>query len=691
MDGGMKYASEATPDKADKADKADDYKAMHRKAMERHTEALDADRENRLHAADDLAFIVGEQWPEAVKSARELEGRPVITINRLPQFLRQVTGDIRRTNPALSIIAGDSEASEDTAEIYDGLVRQIQYSCDAPSIYELSAEQAAACGMGWFRVLTEYEGDETFDQVVTLKSIINPFAVHCDPQSKDPTRRDAKYMFVVEQMTPEAFKVAYPDASTTEFPQDDVSATLVHWYTSETIGVAEYWYKEPVRRTIARIDDGSIVEVPKGTKPGGMVDGMVALYVREVDTHRVMSCKLSGFEVLEEPTEWPGRDIPIIAVMGEEIQVGERTVRSSVIRYAKDPQRLYNYARSQQAEVVSLQPKVPFIGTTEQFAGLESQWALANTTSKPYLPYNPDPDAPGPPQRSMPPVSSSGLANEIAMAADDMQATTGIYDAALGQRSNEKSGIAIERRQMESDISTSIYVDNLSKAIGQAGRIMVDLIPVIYDAQRMIRITGKDEVEKNVEVNGMQMQEGFATPVNDLTLGRYDVRVKTGPSYTTARSAAADAMIAFVQAVPQAAAMAGDLIAKTQDWPGADELAERLKKMLPPGMADEGEPTPEMMQQQQMAQQQQQVEQQRQREFQQMELQIAQADLQEKSAKAKKAEADAEKAYFDAQKARFEASAAMREEQLSSGAATAAMRDGIADGVQQIINPFQRG
>jgi hypothetical protein len=338
-----------------------------------------------------------------------------------------------------------------------------------------------------------------------------------------------------------------------------------------------------------------------------------------------------------------------------------------------------------------LQPKVPFIGTTEQFAGLESQWALANTTSKPYLPYNPDPDAPGPPQRSMPPVSSSGLANEIAMAADDMQATTGIYDAALGQRSNEKSGIAIERRQMESDISTSIYVDNLSKAIGQAGRIMVDLIPIIYDAQRMIRITGKDEAEKNVEVNGMQMQEGFATPVNDLTLGRYDVRVKTGPSYTTARSAAADAMIAFVQAVPQAAAMAGDLIAKTQDWPGADELAERLKKMLPPGMADEGEPTPEMMQQQQMAQQQQQVEQQRQRDFQEMEVQIAQADLREKSAKAKKAEADAEKAYFDAQKARFEASAAMREEQLSSGAATAAMRDGIADGVQQIINPFQRG
>lgn len=638
-----------------------------RVARERYSEALDGDRSNRDEALDDLQFLVGEQWPDSVRAARSSEGRPIITVNRLPQFLRQVTGDIRRTNPAVSIIAGDGDASEEVAEIYDGLARQIQYECDAPSVYERAAESAAACGIGWFRILTDYESDETFDQVLKVEPIYNPFSVYVDPEARESTRADARYLFVVERITGEEFSDRYPKARAVDFERgDDVRDGMREWYSDDSVLVAEYWWKEPVKRRLARLASGRTVEMP-GAKIGDLTPEGPVQAVRDVLGHVIKTCTMSGDDVLEGATEWPGRDFPIIAVTGEEIAVGDRIVRTSVVRWAKDPQRLYNYARSTQAEVVSLQPKAPFVGTMENFAGHEAKWAQANTSTVPFLPYNPDPEAPGAmPQRSAPPVASQGLAAEIALAADDMQATTGIYDAAVGARSNETSGKAIQARQLESDISTSIYVDNLAKAIWQAGKIMVDLIPVIYDTNRLVRIVGADDVEKLVEINGVAVEGGTVAPVNDLTVGRYAVRVKTGPSYTTQRQQAADSMIQFAQAVPQAAAVIGDLIAKSMDWAGADEVAERLKKLLPPGMADE-EMTPEM---QQMAMQQQAMQQQ----LAQMQQALAQIELRTKAAEAVEAEADAAKAQAEAVKARAEAGQAARGDALDAMATAAALQ-----------------
>jgi hypothetical protein len=678
MDASMSYS-------AGDAHKTDD---LHREAIERYELAVNSDRDNREDAADDLAFLIGDQWPIDIRQAREAEGRPVITINRLPQFLRQVTGDIRRINPALSVIAGDNEASNEVAEVVDGLVRQIQYACDAPSVYERAAEQAAACGMGWFRILTDYEADDSFDQEIKIESIMNPFSVYVDPNSKAPSRSDAEYMFVIEHMPRKDFERAYPKARAVDMADQTYGDALRHWADGDKVVIAEYWHRDPVVKTIAKLSNGRTIPAPDGAKVGQFrvdSDGQIVSVqaIRKVDTHRVMMCKMSGAEIIEGPTEWPGKYFPIVGVMGEELHVGERVVRSSVIRSAKDPQRLYNYARSQNAEVISLQPKAPYIGTLEQFAGHETIWANANKSSASYLPYNSDPDAPGAPQRSQPPMASQGLANEIALAAEDMQATTGIYNAALGQRSNEKSGVAIEARKMESDISTSIYVDNLSKAIWQTGRIIVDLIPTIYDAQRVVRIIGKDEEESAVGVNGMQIEGGEDKPVNDLTIGRYDVRVKTGPSYSSARSAAGDAMLQFIQAVPAAGAVAGDLIAKTQDWPGADQLADRLKKMLPPGMADDEE-GPEAEQAAQMAQAQQEQQMQMQQQAAQMAQQMQQLELRIQAAKATEAEADAVKAQADAQKAQFDAQAAQRADAVEAGAVTQA----IGEGVARIVGPF---
>jgi len=330
--------------------------------------------------------------------------------------------------------------------------------------------------------------------------------------------------------------------------------------------------------------------------------------------------------------------LPVIAVTGEEIQIGKKTVMTSVIRHAKDAQTLYNYSRSAHAELVSLQPKAPYIGTAAQLAGHEKRWQAANQSSDAVLVYNHE-EGVSPPSREMPPVASPGLMQEIALAADDMNSTTGIYAAALGEESNEKSGVAIRQRQTESDISTSVYVDNLAKAIEQCGRVLVDMIPKVYDTSRAIAIIGPEENTKIEQINNGE---------NDLTVGTYSVRISTGPSYSTQRQEAAESLIEFGRAYPQAAPVIMDLIAQNQDWPGADQIAERLRKLLPPGVAEQPEEmTPE--EQQTAALQQQQAEQQAQ-----IQQKLQEAEIRKVVSEADEAEADAKKANVEAAKLALE-------------------------------------
>ncbi|MGB0507764.1 MAG: portal protein [Pikeienuella sp.] len=617
--------------------------ALLREARERFDEAYEEDHWNREQARDDLEFLAGEQWPETVRSEREADGRPILVINRMPQFLRQVTGDIRRTNPAIKVLPADGEADVDIAKIYEGLTRHIEHISDAQTVYEQSAESSAACGMGWFRVLTDYVSPGSFEQEIKIERITNAFSVYCDPEARNSTRDDARFMFVVDRVETADFEAMYPDATPSSWESTGLPEYLSHWYDGDHMLVAEYFVKEPVKRTIGQLRDGGVVDMDA---PGAAI--MDVVQTREVEDTQVKWYKLTGQDVLEGPVVLPTRYIPVIGVMGEEIHIGERVVRSSVIRYAKDAQRLYNYWRSAQTELIALQPKAPFMVTPKQIAGVEHFWEEANTSNKPFLPYNPDPEAPIP-QRQTPPVPSSGMMQEVGLAADDMKATTGIYDAALGARSNEKSGVAIENRQIESDISTSIYVDNLAKSIAQCGRIIVDMIPKIYDTERQVRILGIDDAEKIVTVNSVMRTPDGVIGINDLSRGTYDVRISTGPGYTTQRQEAVQAQIEFIRAVPSVAAYVMDLIAKNMDWPGAEEFAQRLEALLPPGMkqVDPEEMSPEERQQA-MVQQAQAMQAGKLQEH------AAMIELQKSEAEAAEAAAQAEGARYDAAKKAIE-------------------------------------
>ncbi len=627
-------------------------------AVKRMEKAVEADAENREEALDDLENIAGRQWPESIKSEREAADRPVLTVNRLPQFVRQVTGDVRRLNPAVKVLPGDGEASEEVAEIISGMIRGIEYRSNASDVYERAAESAAQCGMGFFRVRSDYESDESFDQHIVIEGIADPFSVHYDPDARMPTREDADWCFITQRVESDDFREMWPDASPVSLDDD-----LPAWVDGDKIVVAEYFWKEYYDRELGLLADGTVVENP--APPLNFVKK------RTVRAHKVMWAKISGKDVLEGPKEFPSKHIPVIAVVGEELILGDEVVRTSVIRYAKDPQRLYNFWRSAQTEVVALQPIAPFVVTPKQIAGFEAHWAAANKTHNPYLPYNPDEKAPGLPQRASPPVASSGMMQEVLTAAEDMKATTGIYDAGLGNRSNETSGVAIARRQAESELSNSIYTDNLAKSIAYCGRVIVDMIPRVYDTRRLVKIIGSDDTEKTVAVNDEQIIGGQPVVMNDLSRGKYEVRVSVGPSFTTRRQEAAESMIDFVRAFPAAATVAGDIVAKNMDWPGSEELAERLQKLLPPGISGE----------------------QQQPDLQAMEMQAQQAAMQQKQAeiglaedvaKAKKAEADAERAEADAEKARLGVAEQSLELAIKSGQLDAAIRDAVARALASI-------
>lgn len=530
-------------------------------------ECEEADGHNREAMEDDLRFLEGHgQWDERIKASREADGRPCLTINKLPQYVNQVANEIRQSRPSIKVRPVDSGSDPEKAKLLEGLIRNIEYVSKADQAYDTAGFYAVAGGFGAIMVETAYADDDSFEQDIRIRRVRNPMTVFIDPHSNEADGSDMTKALVTSVMPLKAFKKKYPKASATS-PVE--GGEWADWYTSDSVRLAEYWTREQVTRPIALLQDGSVVDADQA-------DPALVVSKRNALSWKVTYRLCTGGEVLEEKT-WPGKYIPIVPVYGEEVDINGKIYRRGLIRNAKDSQRMYNYWRTTATELVALAPKAPMLVTDKQIEGREAEWATANTAPLPYLTYTPDPQA-GMPQRIEPASVPQGVFTEAQVAVDDMKSVTGIYDASLGARGNETSGRAILMRQREGDNATFVYPDNVARAIAQVGRIIVDLIPKIYDTARMVRVLGIDGTEEIVGVN----QPSLTGLINDLTIGKYDIVVESGPSYATKRLEAAETMMQFVQAQPQLAPIIGDLIAKNMDWPGADKIAERLTAMLPP-------------------------------------------------------------------------------------------------------------
>jgi hypothetical protein len=570
----------------------DDYLAT---ARERFTRCQESESEYRRDALSDLSFYDGDQWPSDVAGTRRADHRPCIVVNRLPQFVHQVSNSIRQQKPSPKVSPVDETGDPKTAEVIQGLIRHIEQQSNASAVRSYAAFYQIVCGRGYYRILTKYPDPWAMDQEIFISRIKNPASVYYDPSAQEPDYSDAQYCFIVEDLTEDEFKSQYPDKELSS--AEDYRSTGdgdPGWRRDGGVRVAEYFHMETEPVEIAMLQDGSVVEV-ENVPPE--LKGLIK-QTRTADMPRVRWCKFDGSQKLEEST-WPGRYIPVIPVLGEEYDIDGKTKLVGMVRHARDPQRMLNYWESAKTETIALAPRVPWVVAEGQIENHEQEWAQSNVRNFAYLQYRPKSvgqELAPPPQRQVyePPVQAITMAESQAV--DHLKAATGIYDASLGNRSNETSGIGIRQRQLQGDTANYHYMDNLATAVTHETRILVDLIPKVYNRPgRVARILGEDGSRKAVTLN-QQFNEGGALKIYDLNAGRYDVVAEIGPSYATKRDESAEGMMAFAQAAPELVPRYADLLVQAQSWPMADEIAARIRPPDVPAPGEEGQLPPQAQQ-----------------------------------------------------------------------------------------------
>lgn len=579
-------------------------------ARARFNRAATASFENRRAYTEDSWFSATEdQWPEEVKRLRGAH-RPAMTFNRLNTIVKQIVGDYRQNKLAIKVLPADGDASGDVADMLAGIIRNIEARSNADVAYANALECAARGGFGYFRIVPEYAGDDTFDQDLWVRPIHNPLTVYFDPAARLITREDAEWCFVTEMVPREQFDRLYPgaDADSFEGAGDGYAAD---WAENDQVRVAEYFSKERYSARLVAFSNGMVIEADDEEVAAMARIGVSVVRERQAERVKVVWRKMTGGQVLET-REYRTRYIPVIPVIGEEVNLEGKVLTRSAIYYAKDAQRMYNYWKNAATETVALAPKTPWLVTPEQIQNFEDVWANANTTPLPYLPYN---ETGGAVPQRVPPVPQP--VGELAMglnAGDDIKATTGIYDASLGARSNETSGRAIVARQQQGATVTYLFIDNLKQAIEHCGRVLIDWLPVYYDTERVARLLDPEGNPRTETINQRVRDPltGITRVLNSVNVGKYDVVVEAGPSFANRKAEALQWMTQMAQAYPPLMQLAGDLVLKNIDAPGAEQMAERLKKALPPGLVDDeeipGQPQipPEVLAQQAEAQRQQQ-------------------------------------------------------------------------------------
>jgi hypothetical protein len=662
-----------------------DSKSLLERMKKRYKLMYDADKDNRNLALEDIRFVnvPGAQWQDSMKQERgwtkEGGGRPCYEYNKVRVRCKRIVNDMRGNRPAGKVRAVE-DGDTDTAEIYDGLIRNIWNVSHGDNATDYAAEYQVEGGMGAWRVNTAFASDSAFDLDLVIEMIENPFQLYCDPNAKESLKRDAADWIYTQRISHDEYEDRYGEkVEKVDFETDDLDGTGTggDWIDEHTVRIAEYWYKIPVTKELwlMQVPDDDAGPDQNGqpqtktitvdsTSDEGIAlkrQGFKPERTREIKTHKIVMVVASGQKILEGPVDWPGRYFPWVMIYGEYKIIDNKKCWWGLARFAKDAQRGYNVSKTAIAETIAQASKSKVWATAAQAAGLEDQWAMAHKRNLPFQLYNPDPKAPGPPIRIGGADVPIALMQQASIDDQDIKDVMGLPDASLGQQGNESSGRAIFARQQQGEIATFNYKDNMAKGVERTMELLIDLIPEVYDTERELRILGTDGAESYKRVNQVVTDPatGRSMRINDLSAGKYDVTITVGPAFATLRQEAAEVYGQLGQQFPQLMAVAGDLIFKSMDLPYADDIAERLRTMLPPEiqqvLESDKELPPEIQQAMQQVQQaMQQVQQHGQL------VQAASAELEGEKAlnEKQKAEIRTEQANVKTAKAEFEAQVA---------------------------------
>ena len=574
----------------------------------------DAESTNRAEALSDVKFAAGDQWPVEIQNSRNLEARPCLTINKIDSYVRQVTNQQRQQRPRIKVHPVNNEGDLKIAQVIEGITRHIEVNSSADTAYDTAFDYAVRMGWGYIRIVTDYTREDSFDQEIFIQQIDNPFSVYFDPNSTLPDGSDAEKCLITSVIPKSQFRKMYPGADDgANFLGRSTGDDNAEWVMKEDIRVAEYFYVEREKVELILLSDGT--KVFKDQLPSDetlMLAGITVVDKRPSYRKKVKWCKLTAMEVLEEQ-DWAGKYIPVVPVYGAQVIIEDKRKKYGLVRFAKDPQRMYNFWRTSMTESIALAPKAKWLLAEGQDEGHENEWAQANIKSSPVLRYK-QTDIEGRaapvPQRLQPEPPPAGVMVAAEAINNDLQTVLGIFDPSQQIQGNV-SGKALNGQQQQVDMSNFHFYDNLTRSIKHVGKIILDLIPVIYSEQRVMRIIGSDGQPDMVTINE---KTAVGEVLNDITVGQYDVVMDTGPGYASKRIQAVEAMMPLLSASPELFKIAGDLVFRNMDFPGADVIADRLAASNPLAQINEKSDVPPQVQMQlkqneaQMQQMQQQIQ-----------------------------------------------------------------------------------
>ena len=578
--------------------------------------ANEADSTNRSEALEDLRFGAGDQWPVEIQNSRTLEARPCLTINKIDPSVRQITNQIRQQRPRMKCHGMNSQSDKKLADIITGIFRHIEVQSDADQAYDNANDFQVRMGWGYWRVTTDYIADDSFDQEIYIKQITNPFTVYFDPNSVMPDGSDAEECMITEIIPKSAFRQMYPNAQESNFTLRGTGDSDANWVMKEDIRIAEYFYTVRTKTTLYMLSDGSKVFKDNYEE----MPGIEILDKRETVKKEIHWVKMTAMEILEDGI-WPGKYIPVVPVYGQQLIVDSKRKRFGLIRQAKDPQRMYNYWSTSMTESIALAPKAKWLLAEGQDEGHEQEWAQANTKAFPVLRYKMKDieGTPAPvPTRIQPEPPPAGVMGAMAVIDQDLKSVLGVFDPNQIPTGNI-SGKALNGQQQQIDLTNYHYYDNFTRSLRWTGKIILDLIPQVYDTERVLRIIGDDGKPDLITLNERKVNEmGVVEVLNDVTVGEYDVVMDTGPGYNSKRQEAVDSMMSLLGADPTLMQTAGDLIFRNMDFPGSDVIADRMAASNPLAQIDEKSDVPPQVQMQ--LQQSQTVIKQLQQQIQQMQM-----------------------------------------------------------------------
>lgn len=584
------------------------------RAHERFKQCQDWESDARQRFKDDIRFLYADpdnqdQWDAAVKARRQIQVQPMVTINKTHTHFLHVVNEAIENKPAIKISATGGDATYESSQIFGGVIRHIEYKSKAQIAYKTACRQQVGGGIGYWRIVTDYADENSFDQEIFIKEVPDALSVFLDPHIKTQTGRDARFGFIYEDMPKDKFDKKYPNLELVPVYGNGVQ----NWIMKDTVRVAHYYEVEEKKEWLYAapgesgdtefLRESEIETNHRKLLNEAIKSGSTDIMRRRVDKRTVKSYVIAGNKIAEKGV-WAGKYIPIIRVPGEEIVIENRLDRKGLTRYLKDAQRAYNYNTSASLEFGALQSKVPYLAPVEAIEGLENYWSTANTDNHAYLPWNHADENGNPipkPERQQPPTSATAYLEGMQAAEREMMMSSGQYEATFSEQGNEVSGVALDGRKKQGERVTFHFRDAFADAIAFTGEQLIDLVPKIMDTKRIVKIMAEDGEEQSIQIDpkapqATQLQENASenkiAAIFNPNVGKYDVVAEVGPNFDSRRQEAFRAMKELIAAVPELSRVIGDLFMGTADFPVAEKLQERMRNWIPKEILGEG-PTPQ--------------------------------------------------------------------------------------------------